>query len=1171
MWGSKKGKDKEKDNEKDKEAPGVELEDVGGKSGPTVSAEQVKLNVSDSLLMKEDGALSDTLEQLDSFDEAEGVLRPVRAVDSDEERPTRRVSIQETPSNRPRLSAATLGSHDSHQTQLMKTGRPKLAYANLTVDGSRSHLGKSTSSVMTSGDTIGVIENRIRRSSVVFEEPELENDFRDYYYGRFMSRRRISLFLIVFITLLGCPRDFGSTYTTEETTTLVLVRLCVCMIAFFVTWHALAMDWYRQHWEIGNACIVVFFFMFDLVLSYLHTVSGSKLQGTASAMLYLTAIFFLLRNSFRYTVISCCVSMVLFLILAILVHVQTGSLALYSGALFLLLAATALLMGTRVLQHQERVMYLLNDTILEQYEQDSLLVVSLLPEKIAQQLKEGEKVVAEEFSDVSVIFVDVVGFDKMVEDSGMDALICLHTLHVQFDKAAKQMGVYKVETVFGEYMATCGCPTADREHMSKTVDFAIECLEIVKHYNNEHEANIVVRIGVNAGPVTTGVIGHQTPAYNIFGDTVNVASRMKSTCEANRIHLTQAAYKRVEQNANKYVFEDLGVANIKGKGEMRTYYVGRKLKLRGVFKSAVRLVGTHMRNRFNVSLDTEDRLPGTTTASFRKLPEPPPLSPALDHLRQYQKKSLEVPVATDAPPSPRSPGGRRRSMVDGTELSPKASGLADKILNRGRSNEENCDSKESGQRESNASGFDVEAGRRATTIDMFESTFDVATESAFMNVFQKHRGVQREQKAIFAEFSKYHFKNSLPEMRGAMMISAVSFVLFIPIQLILGGSSRSTDRLVINAVLRAVMGLSAAVAFFVILRTLDTRLEKSYKILSLLVAVLATAAAEVLLVTGIVSATVDGDPVGEHTCAVLIIFTTFFLNFAGLELMRALYITAFITVQYLLVVAFYGETTELFGLLYLYFTSIMLGIFGAFSKEKMSRQSFYLGKVLSRERKKSQKLLFTMLPRNVVDKLTQRDFSLAERAFIEKYDNLTIFFSDIVKFTNMASSLKPTQLLELLNEIYSRFDSLARKYRMHKVCTIGDAFFGVSGCPNEVEMHARHALLFAIEVQIAMKAIKDPNGNSVNVRVGLHSGSAMAGILGCNKPRYLLYGTDVQHANLMEQVGIANGIVVSEVTYKLLAPELQELFISHPEGHPGTYACETWKISDNKLADILGV
>ncbi|XP_053376167.1 atrial natriuretic peptide receptor 1-like [Mercenaria mercenaria] len=187
---------------------------------------------------------------------------------------------------------------------------------------------------------------------------------------------------------------------------------------------------------------------------------------------------------------------------------------------------------------------------------------------------------------------------------------------------------------------------------------------------------------------------------------------------------------------------------------------------------------------------------------------------------------------------------------------------------------------------------------------------------------------------------------------------------------------------------------------------------------------------------------------------------------------------------------------------------------------------------LMQEKQKTDKLLYRMLPRSCADKL-----KLGENVLPELYEAATVFFSDIVGFTTLASKSSPMQVVDLLNDLYTCFDDIISSYDAYKVETIGDAYLVVSGIPTRNgDLHAGIIADMSIDMIAATGKfkIKHLPDEEVQVRIGMHTGPCCAGVVGLSMPRYCLFGDTVNTASRMESNGSANKIHLSETAHKAL-------------------------------------
>lgn len=208
-------------------------------------------------------------------------------------------------------------------------------------------------------------------------------------------------------------------------------------------------------------------------------------------------------------------------------------------------------------------------------ERSEQLLLNILPRPIAERLKEGQRTIADIFPDVTVLFADLVGFTRMSEQLPPAELVAmLNKIFSMFDQLAEKHGLEKIKTIGDEYMAASGLPMPRPDHAEAMAEMALDMLAVIERFNAKRKSGVRIRIGMNCGPVTAGIIGTKKFAYDLWGDTVNIASRMESHGIANAIQVTEATYKRLR---HKYAFQRRGIIHVKGKGALCTYFlVGRR-------------------------------------------------------------------------------------------------------------------------------------------------------------------------------------------------------------------------------------------------------------------------------------------------------------------------------------------------------------------------------------------------------------------------------------------------------------------------------------------------------------------------------------------------------------------------------------------------------------------
>ena len=199
------------------------------------------------------------------------------------------------------------------------------------------------------------------------------------------------------------------------------------------------------------------------------------------------------------------------------------------------------------------------------------LLLNILPAPIADRLKQQPGTIADSFPSVTVLFADIVGFTPLAARmSGPEVVNVLNDIFSLFDHSADQHGVEKIKTIGDAYMVVGGLPPTGADHAGAVCDLALEMQADLEAYSFATGMDISIRIGIHTGPAVAGVIGRKKFAYDIWGDTVNTASRMESHGVAGRIQVSDATYRLV---ADRYRFEDRGVIALKGRGEVRAWFL----------------------------------------------------------------------------------------------------------------------------------------------------------------------------------------------------------------------------------------------------------------------------------------------------------------------------------------------------------------------------------------------------------------------------------------------------------------------------------------------------------------------------------------------------------------------------------------------------------------------
>jgi class 3 adenylate cyclase len=222
---------------------------------------------------------------------------------------------------------------------------------------------------------------------------------------------------------------------------------------------------------------------------------------------------------------------------------------------------------------------------------------------------------------------------------------------------------------------------------------------------------------------------------------------------------------------------------------------------------------------------------------------------------------------------------------------------------------------------------------------------------------------------------------------------------------------------------------------------------------------------------------------------------------------------------------------------FFFVSATVIGMSAGYYIELYTRRDFVQKRLLKREQEKSEALLLNILPAEIVKRLKEEGDQYpihSSHVIVDRFSDVTILFADIVGFTDLASRVSPEALVVFLNEVFSKFDALADVFGLEKIKTIGDAYMAVSGLLVQRTDHPEAAADMALQMQRALNEFDAAKDGLLQIRIGLHTGPVVAGVIGTKKFSYDMWGNAVNVANRMERSSPPGKILVSEATYNRL-------------------------------------
>ncbi|MFC1582546.1 adenylate/guanylate cyclase domain-containing protein [Planctomycetota bacterium] len=431
---------------------------------------------------------------------------------------------------------------------------------------------------MIETDSITLEKGRLRKYPLKFEDPLLEKDFLTEFGDRALKHLKANYPYVVITILLGEIIFFfynpGAIIINRAWLAMFTI-LAVSGIMFRVF---PGREKLMQMYIAIVGTLLGLFYVSGLVLleghfliPYIWTAVGIHLMFmclcTPMRFSYVISISIVLPLAY---IITAAVTQ-LFQAQDLLLHIIIG------GGLtsFSLIVAYQREWLTRIEFIQRLVIEAREKSLAREKERSEALLLNILPSSIADQLKGGRKPIADMFDNVSVLFVDIVGFTPLSKNLAANEVVdILNEIFHLFDDLAVEYGLEKIKTIGDAYMVAAGLPEPRPDHADAIAKMAIGIREAVTGYSKRSGRQLQVRIGINSGPVVAGVIGKTKFAYDLWGDTVNTASRMESHGIPGEIQVAPPTFELLKDN---FEFDARGEIEVKGHGPMETFMLKKAL------------------------------------------------------------------------------------------------------------------------------------------------------------------------------------------------------------------------------------------------------------------------------------------------------------------------------------------------------------------------------------------------------------------------------------------------------------------------------------------------------------------------------------------------------------------------------------------------------------------
>ena len=777
-----------------------------------------------------------------------------------------------------------------------------------------------------------------------------------------------------------------------------------------------------------------------------------------------------------------------------------------------------LVISSHYVQLKNRIEFLKYHKSRIELKKDNLIMANLIPDFVRAKMQRGEKGAVYGYEEVTIVFCDISNFDElMAKLSPKDIISFLDEFYSVLDQFCQLHGLQKIETVGKTYMAAGGIKECEIDvdrillrthHSIRCFEFAIDILDLVQKMILNSGDKIMVKIGIHKGKVIPAVVGDHKPQFSLIGDAVNTTSRMSSNGEKNRITCSEFAIEEIKTRYKNFVVIN---KEIKGKGKMNLYSYD---------------INNHKKQ------------------SLENAKGPISQDPSGNIIAKSSTKNANVIVKQNTKPS-----HRNNSIISKDIINPNSSLLANRksliedsmlivensqelLVKTGTSNQDSFSDLNRFNNDLNAYNYNNNYGgyddrrnqNQSQIIEKKEPKFEKIVNSYFhdsilfykfknevsKNGFRRFENLilnQSKERSIYSNvaffflllFSVYvtsHYSITDEDYLPYLIIKTILMLLLLIFIFL-------TDKLLINFPIIMFIYFTLVYLGLTINNVIFNNEINSYNLLNM-------AVEEIVILTGI------------EACGIL----NYLQITINIVLHIAVYIVDIITNRDVLLIRKYNifliliSVIKLIYILTLYYD--MTTIFLANQKESKTLVD-------------TEKMLFNLMPLHVVQNMKD-DIPVAD-----VLESVTLLFADIVSYTNFGNSHEPVDVVKLLMELFKNFDHATKACHVYKVHTIGDCYV-VMGFNRKVSMNERNYYEEAKNVckmgeemiNIIRDVRKKVNFEALDMRIGIHTGTVIAGIIGSSVVRYDIFGSDVLIANKMESAGSPGRINISEDTKKLL-------------------------------------
>lgn len=403
--------------------------------------------------------------------------------------------------------------------------------------------------------------------SLRFNNADLESKFYKHYFEK--KKKHIQIALYVSLSFYAGFAIFD--YLLDGTDMLVslIVRFgVVCPYIYGV----ILLSKTRYYERFIQLAICIGMLLASMGIMVIAAASEQHIGSMfISGLLLILLWFHLLSGVLTQYAIETSIMVFVLYVLFIVFVVQYPFTFAFSNASFLLSAIVIASFSNYLVEKYDRNEFLNIRALENERKKNEELLLNILPRSIVNELKDSSGTIAQGFDSISILFADIVGFSEFGDKTTPKSMVSnLNAIFSRFDNLVDTSGLEKIKTIGDAYMVASGLPTPTKDHAQIIADFALNLQRSLDQFNRDTGQNFQLRIGIHSGSAVAGVIGLRKFVYDVWGDSVKVASHMETNGEPGKIHVSHGTYELLKDN---YRFEKREPIEIKGKGMMQTYYL----------------------------------------------------------------------------------------------------------------------------------------------------------------------------------------------------------------------------------------------------------------------------------------------------------------------------------------------------------------------------------------------------------------------------------------------------------------------------------------------------------------------------------------------------------------------------------------------------------------------